>query len=313
MRGSLREEVSGCLSLNGALGAPAVVGVSGGVDSIVLLHVVHQLGGPVVCAHVDHGIRPSSADDANFVASVCRELGVSFESTRLSPPNTGIEAWGRAVRYRFFTEVCERCSANWILTAHTADDQIETVLMRLLQNREPIGVSPFDQKRRLIRPLLGVHKAELIEYARTNGLSWREDESNLDNSLLRNKVRNEYLPAMLAAGSSRPDLLNLVNSLTAELREHRRAADLLSASLGEFGTKSWLRGLVSALKALPEDFQWRVAEAALLHQIGFRLGQDRAKLVVDFVLNGRLGIQLPGGTELRRKEGGLVALRPEKV
>ncbi len=315
MSNLLSELVLEFLSRHSAVDAKLVVAVSGGVDSVALLNALHSISRPpLVCAHIDHGIRAESKDDCLFVGNFAKNLGIPFEATSLTPPSTGIEAWGREERYKFLQAVRERHQADWIVTAHTADDQIETVLMRVLQGREPIGISVVDKKRNLLRPLLGVHKCQLIDYCTNNGLTWREDSSNLDAAFLRNRIRNEYLPALLAAGGSRAELLLLVNTLSSEVMELRGQAEALSDRLlSTFGSKEWLRGLTEVLRAIPAEHQWRLAEAAFLQRLGYRLGLERSKLVVDFILQGRVGIQLPGGFELRRKGGGLVALYNEKV
>lgn len=298
------------LGRNGAISKCLVVGVSGGVDSIALLNILSGFkNNQLVCGHVDHGIREESAQDAAFVAAQCQRLGVFFESIRLSPPKSGLEAWGREERYKFFADLQRRHSAAWVVTAHTADDQIETVLMRVFQGREPVGITAVDEKRRLLRPLVSTHKADLIAYCKSNNLSWREDSSNADNNFLRNKIRNEIVPGLLAAGGHRGDLLALANSLSAEVNILREHASAVSAQLpGDFGSKSWLRALTALLMGISPEHQWRLVESVFLPELGYRLGQERGKLVVDFIVEGRAGIQVPGA-EIRRKEGGILLTR----
>jgi len=173
-----------------------LVALSGGLDSVVLLHRLREAGLQVIAAHFDHRMRPESGDDAQWVRALCEQwkvplvCGVAQESLRS-------EAAAREARYTFLKTAADAQGARWILTAHHADDQAETVLMRLLRGTGLDGLAGIPRRRgRFVRPLLGERRAELEAYARARGLTWREDPSNRDVRYLRNRVRHELLPQL---------------------------------------------------------------------------------------------------------------------
>lgn len=204
-----------------------VIGVSGGVDSMVLLDLVRQLHpiSRIVVAHVDHGIRAESSDDAEFVGAACERYGVVFEGTRVdiqaiaTAGKTSVEAAGRTVRYSFFEKVRELHRARFILTAHHRDDSIETVLINLIRGARLRGLSGMSERQdSLLRPLLSVGKTELLEYARSHGIEFREDATNADSEYVRNRVRNEILPQMEAINP-------MVRDTLADFAKYARSLD----------------------------------------------------------------------------------------
>ncbi len=178
-----------------------LIAVSGGLDSVTLLALMRETGLDFSVAHLDHGIRTESADDARFVRELCADLNVPFELERVNIPEIaarrgwGLEAAARKVRYDFLTRAAKRSGSSAILTAHTTDDNAETVLMQLLRGTvRATGIPP--RRERILRPLLGVSRAELHEYALEHGLRWREDASNTDTRFTRNWIRHEVLPLL---------------------------------------------------------------------------------------------------------------------
>lgn len=206
-----------------------VLGVSGGVDSMVLLDLVRQLHplSRIIVAHIDHGLRPGSGGDAEFVRAACERYGVVFEGTQVdiqsiaTAGKTSIEAAGRTVRYGFFEKVRELHRARFILTAHHRDDSIETVLINLIRGARLRGLSGMSERQdSLLRPLLSVGKVELLEYARTNGIEFREDSTNADSEYVRNRVRNEILPQMEAINP-------MVRDTLADFAGYARSLDIM--------------------------------------------------------------------------------------
>lgn len=166
-----------------------VVAVSGGVDSVVLLHKMandHPVSDLVV-AHFDHGIRDESADDAAFVAELAGQNGVLFETKRENLGKNASEERARNRRYAFLRDVAKKHKAT-IVTAHHADDVVETIAINLTRGTGWRGLAVMDS-RDIDRPLLGQTKKELIEYAKTHNLEWREDVTNQDTKYLRNDLR----------------------------------------------------------------------------------------------------------------------------
>ena len=168
-----------------------VVAVSGGVDSVVLLDMVAQEVAPqrLIVAHFDHGIRPESADDAAFVKSLAKQYGLTFETKREELGANASEELAREHRYAFLRDVAKRYSAT-IMTAHHADDIIETIAINMTRGTGWRGLAVLDSPG-IERPLLDKTKAELIEYAKENLLEWREDATNSDTKYLRNGFRQK--------------------------------------------------------------------------------------------------------------------------
>jgi len=230
------QAVAACLARHVGQIQSVVVGLSGGLDSTVLLHATSRLAGDLgfrLCAlHVNHGLSPNADSWARSCANVCRNLGVPFEVARVDVPRDtgdGLESAARRVRHRALLEH----PADWILLAHHADDQAETVLHNLLRGAGIRGAAAMPVSRgRVLRPLLGLSRAVLQEYAAAHGLTWTEDESNGDSRYTRNFLRREVLPVVtsrfprageqLAAAAARfgeADAL-LEELATLDLRDH---------------------------------------------------------------------------------------------
>ncbi len=189
---------------------PSLVGVSGGADSVALLLGLERLtpsaggGRPLVVAHADHGLRPESAADSAFVAKLATDLGMRFVSRRLAVARSGggegLEARARRLRYAFLAEAAHEVGARHVLVAHTADDQAETILHRILRGTGVAGLAGMRKCRSLadgvalVRPLLDVPREATRAFLVTLGQAWREDASNADLGRARNFIRHELLP-----------------------------------------------------------------------------------------------------------------------
>jgi tRNA(Ile)-lysidine synthase len=186
-----------------------VVGVSGGPDSVCLLHLLGtQTPHPLVVAHLDHQLRPESAHDAAFVDQWSQSLGLpcvveSVDTKGFANQHSlSIEEAAREARYQFLFTVARRVQARAVCVGHNADDQVETVLMHLLRGSGmaglggmPIsGLSPWDEKILLVRPLLGTSRSEIEAYCRDQHLETVEDRTNQDTTFYRNRLRHELVP-----------------------------------------------------------------------------------------------------------------------
>jgi len=181
-----------------------VVAVSGGVDSMVLLDLLASLRVSrkldLVVAHVDHQKRKASADDARFVESRCAFYGIPFETMSLDPAGEGnFHDRARKARYAFFQGVAIRRGMNKIALAHQADDQAETILMRLVRGAGFAGYAGIPERTDLsgiavVRPLLSTSRAEILAYQRERDLPFRNDESNAEDHYTRNRFRHRVLP-----------------------------------------------------------------------------------------------------------------------
>lgn len=206
------------------------VGLSGGCDSVVLLHLLSGLGlgGRLSAMHVHHGLSPHADAWAEFCSDFCGRLPVLLKIARVSverQSGLGLEAAARAARYAALTQ----CGADNLLLAHHQGDQAETLLFNLVRGAGVTGASGMPPVRslgkgRLLRPLLGVARSTLEDYARLHGLPWIEDESNADTRYSRNFLRHEVLPLL---GERFP----AVEASLAQAAAHFGEADELLAEL----------------------------------------------------------------------------------
>lgn len=185
--------------------------MSGGADSLALAQLMissrQRFGLELAMAHFDHGLRQTSTDDAIFVKNFAAERGLEFVDaqgevkTFAAENKLSIETAARTLRYKFLSDVRQRLNCDAILTAHHADDQAETILMRLLRGSTSAGLSAmkartFTDCGLILRPLLSFRKAELEIFCREKNLSPRIDETNFTPDATRNKIRLELLPSL---------------------------------------------------------------------------------------------------------------------
>ncbi len=187
-----------------------VVAVSGGPDSVALLHVLRQISERyvplrLVCAHVHHGLRAESDQEEELVRGLAREMNLPFASARIDVPSymkesgKGFEEAARDKRYAFLHETAHQYGAASIALAHHADDQAETVLLHLLRGTGLGGIKGMKIKRReknveLIRPFLRIYKTDLLSICKQNGFAYALDSSNLSSQYRRNAIRLDVLP-----------------------------------------------------------------------------------------------------------------------
>jgi tRNA(Ile)-lysidine synthase len=228
-----------------AAGAPAAgdgvaVAVSGGADSLTLLHALRTLAGPrrwrLAVITVDHSLRPGSAADAAFVADHAKSLGLPARVLTLGPGDlaphraAGPEAAARAARYAALWPAADELGCPWLATGHTLDDQAETVLLQLLRGAGPDGLAGMTVRTgRLLRPLLGARRAETRAACAAMGLPWREDPTNAQDAPLRNRVRARLLPLLedLRPGATR----TLARTATLAADERAWLDPLVAAAL----------------------------------------------------------------------------------
>ncbi|MBX7137499.1 MAG: tRNA lysidine(34) synthetase TilS [Oligoflexia bacterium] len=295
--------------------ARLLAAVSGGRDSVCMLHALKALqeekGFAIEVAHYDHALREASAADARFVAEYGAALGLTVHTERAAeqPDGENLEGWGRRKRYQFFERVRAERGLELILTAHTANDLAETLLIKLFANKELNTIEAFDPLRHLARPFLNVTRAEVDCYIKDCRLQFREDETNSNLELTRNRIRNQLLPELREKYSAVIDQI-LAEQATAVGADIKLLYQLTSAAFErcdkfEFGSKAWLRSLRAELQELAVPLRWRLAERVAQKKLGFNLGRKHSQRLVEMILEGREGLELPGGYELRAKAGGL--------
>ncbi|WP_238525534.1 MULTISPECIES: tRNA lysidine(34) synthetase TilS [Acidobacterium] len=188
------------------------VAVSGGADSVALLRallpVAREMGLVLHVMHVEHGLRGAESEaDAAFVAALAQEHELTLHSTRVDTAarvreqKESVEEAARHLRYAYFRELLAQGTVDAVATAHTRDDQAETVVLKLLRGAWTEGLSGIHpvvacERGQIVRPLLGVGRAEIEAYLRELGQPWREDSTNADTKFARNRVRHELLPEM---------------------------------------------------------------------------------------------------------------------
>ena len=230
--------------------ASLAVALSGGLDSMVLLHLAHawarEEGVPLFAFHVHHGLSPHADDWLAHCERACAALGVGFDFRRVTVPRdkSGLEAAARRLRYAALGDMCRERDAAVLLTAHHLDDQAETVLLQLLRGSGPAGLSGMDPANRapgllggaepaMARPLLSQGRAALEAYAAAQSLAWVEDESNFDPRHARNALRHQVMPALASAFPGFQDRIarSAAHAASAQRLLDELAAQDLAASL----------------------------------------------------------------------------------
>lgn len=174
-----------------------IVAVSGGVDSVCLLDMLVAHGGyELIIAHVDHGIREDSSEDAVLVESLAQNYHLLIIATKLQLGKGVSEEVARAARYNFLYEEMKKQGASAILTAHHADDLLETSIMNVRRGTDRYGAAGGMNREGIARPLIKVSKKELLDYAKEHNLQWREDSTNLDVKYTRNEIRHNVIPTI---------------------------------------------------------------------------------------------------------------------
>lgn len=205
--------------------ASLLLAVSGGPDSMAMLDLVVQgWQGPVLAATVDHGLRNESADEAHMVADFCAERGIAHATLRPHEPISGsLQAAARSVRYALLHAHADCLGADHVVTAHHADDQLETIMMRLARGAGVDGLSAVRARNgRVIRPMLGFRKAELVQYCAAQAIPFATDPSNASNDFDRVRMRQAL------AGFDAVDPLMAARSASA-LAEAAEALDWAAA------------------------------------------------------------------------------------
>ena len=293
-----------------------ILGVSGGIDSVVLLtlsaHLAKSLNLSLAVAHVNHNLRPESGGDADFVEKLAIAFGLSFYLCNAKPPKikVGLEAWGRVVRYDFFTKLRKKLSFDGIVTAHHADDVAETFLMKLLRNKDLATIQASDESRFLVRPLLEVPRKAIAEYALKNGLQWREDPSNEDERFLRNQIRHSVIPYLVE--NCEPRIVEVLarrsHLLEEDLATLQMLADEVTCGLLPIksGSHEWTKRARKILEPLPKALQRRVVQHLTMPILDYKLGLYRCDAVVQVILGQLKGIELEGGVRIYRQRGSVV-------
>ena len=291
-----------------------LVGVSGGADSVALLRAMVAPDGipetRIVVGHVNHGIRGAEADDdAEWVASLARSLGVRHEVARVDLEEQVSEEAARRYRYEALAEMAVRHDCRGIAVAHTRDDQVETVLHHLLRGTGLKGLAgmsarqPLEDGLELWRPLLEINRELVERWLESVGQAWREDASNRQTRWTRNRIRHELLPvlereynpqvrdALLRVARLSSEALGIVDEAVSQLLE--------TCVLQQ--TPSLVRLNIESLAGVPEPMTRALVMDLWCRQgwprqgMSFSHWRDLAGLVVEGT-----AVDLPGGVTARR-------------
>lgn len=307
-------------------GDHVLAGVSGGADSVALLRVVMRqreaLGIRLSVVHVDHQLRPDSAQDARFVSQLAGSWGIPvIIATRrvdlrglhhgLSPEDAA-----RRIRYDAFLEVATQLQANRLALAHTADDQAETVLLRLLRGAGPTGLAAIPVARPLdevgiVRPFLQVSRRQVLDYLAQQGVGFRQDPTNADPRFVRNRIRAELLPLLERDYNPqiRAQLCQLADQCRAETDVLRQTAQrywkrLAQRRGGEIAMR--LHGFLRQPRAVQQHLFRLGIEQLQGDLAGFEF---RHWLEIEALIAGRPAgsvVDLPGGIQCRLELEALV-------
>ena len=304
-------------------GDAVVVAVSGGPDSTALLDILARLKGRcgfhLTAAHLNHSFRGREAEgDSEYVQQLCAQLDVSCIAEHIDVPRfmtetgMGAQEAARHVRYRFLHKVAEQTGSRVIATAHHADDQIETVLMRLVRGTGIEGLSGIPIQRQeegisIVRPLLTITREEIEAYCNAHGLHPRHDRSNDSDKYLRNRIRRHWMPLMK---QENPHLAGVFTQLTSLARDENELMDRIAReTLAEIIHTQNMNTIV----VVQNDF--------VLHHVA--LQRRMIKLILSYLLESDTGnisyshiehirqiiadtypsarIDLPGGVQVRRE------------
>jgi tRNA(Ile)-lysidine synthase len=296
---------------------PILVGVSGGTDSLSLLDLLNRQGYSLVAAHLDHGIRPESGKDAQFVQEFVESLGiqailgVAFVPEYAAEHNLSIEGSARILRYRFLFTHAKSMNIQAVVVAHNADDQVETILMHFLRGAGLDGLrgmsirtipNPWSSSIPLLRPFLGVWRDEIDVYCRERGLLPIHDRTNLDTKYFRNRLRHElipelgtYIPVVKKRLWNMSELLKADHAVLEALSEHAWDAVVECSGDGFVGFN------LDLFNCQPISIQRRLVRSAVVDILPEARNIDYAlvKRVLDFVTNPTKSQQVDIGFHLK--------------
>ena len=219
-------------------GKKLAVAVSGGVDSIALLYWMVEIGADIVCLHVNHGLRDAATIEENYVLETCKKLSVPCQVFHwdAEKPTTGVEAAARSARYKMMTDFCHNNGIEYLVTAHQADDQIETFLMNLGRGSGVFGLSAMQSISerdgiKILRPLLNVSREELKNYCDTKKIKYFTDEMNNDARYTRVRIRQNRHLLHDALGISDERILLAIENLNRARKSIESDVDKLVADV----------------------------------------------------------------------------------
>ncbi|MEZ0181848.1 MULTISPECIES: tRNA lysidine(34) synthetase TilS [Flavobacterium] len=266
--------------------------VSGGLDSMVLLHLLKQLPYEIAVLHCNFQLRGlESFGDQTFVENYCDQNNISVFTTQFDTEafakdyKLSTQVAARELRYSWFYELLEEKNFDYILTAHHADDNLETFIINLSRGTGLDGLSGIpEQNDKIIRPLLPFSREEILKYAEENKIEWREDSSNASNKYLRNKIRHDLVPILKELN---PNFLNAFQKTQSYLQESQVMVEDASIMIYQQVAKEAGDDIHFDLKKLKKLPNYKSYLYQWLHEFGFLAWNDIYDLV-----NGQSGKQV---------------------
>ena len=290
-------------------GARVLCGLSGGADSVSLLLCLHELGYDVCACHLNHGLRGAQADaDEAFCRNLCRRLDIPFVSQyqdakeAAARTRQSVETAARELRYAFFAQCAQTCGADRIATAHTADDNLETMLFHLIRGTGTAGLAGIPPVRdTIIRPLILTERRQITAYLNEHGQTWCTDATNLDDSCTRNRIRHHVIPALR---DIEPQAARHAAQAAALLRQDDACLEAMAQVTD---------GCIEAetLRHMPQAIASR-AVRRLLTQAGVPMGEVGSRhiaAVLHLAETSRGSVSLPGKTCAVLQQGELTVRR----
>lgn len=237
---TVEEQVYNCIKRYNLIneGDRLIIGVSGGPDSICLLHIMNllkqKLKIEIYVAHINHMLREEADSETQYVQTFCNKLGIECFIKKINVEEyskqhkIGTEEAGRIIRYNFFYEVAKKVSANKIATAHNSNDKAETVLLNILRGSGISGLKGIEpiRENKYIRPLIETTRKDIEDYCTKNNLEPKIDKSNLESIYKRNKVRNDLIPYIQKEYN--PNFLKTINRLSEVATEENEYLEKLA-------------------------------------------------------------------------------------
>jgi len=307
-----------------------VVAVSGGADSVALLHILHDiaLSQQLYAIYVDHGLRPlETPHEQKTIRDCCRILKIPYTSRSVkvhelvAESNSSLEEAARILRYKTLEEFRRECGAKFIAVGHTADDQVEEFFIRLIRGSGPKGLSGMRLKRdHVVRPLLFEKKESLVSFLADRNIPWCQDSSNLERQFLRNRVRLDLLPLLEEKFNPalRKTILQHMDILAEEDAFLNDQAELAYSNCIECyevqieGEKRLqLRGNLEKIMACHSAVRRRVMEKSFW-RMGIRPTYEHIRTLIDFIATGRNGaeLHLTDGVRAEKSAHNLFLTRP---
>lgn len=295
--------------LNG--GDEVLVALSGGPDSVALLHLLHELKGKyrisLAAAHLDHGIRPESAGEREFCRHLCRRQKVKFHSKKVNVPavskNTGLslEEAGRQARYGYFHSLRCRFGYDKIATGHTADDSVETIIFNMIRGSGLRGLTGIPARRgKIIRPLIDIGKDEIVRWLKASGIEYVVDKTNLSTAFARNVIRLRVIPQLEKLNpQARRNILRMAKFAAEEVE----FADSLAVSVFEKALVQAGKGKIVLDLGKLKDYD-NVLRKRVIGEAYVRLNGSRARPLSGSLeraaglLDGRNGARAPLGRNI---------------